>query len=313
MAADFIDWSALSNPVLAYEDWSIKDFACAHRDGTFSVFFSAFYADRGRVRSHVVGVDTENFSTYSAPTLHLDGAGANWYGMASPDLTAHGGRYYLTYNSWGDRERKPNQPFYRVSEDLAEWSARRALARNLTGGERAIDAALGWAEDRCYLVWKGPDHETRIAVAETPESAFRYVGDGRVSFEKRDGRVTNEGQENYQFHEIDGERYLLTTDFRAGHRPTLYRMDGDPAEEGSWTTWTDGRELEIPERGFNTGDRANAAALYDWREHDGHCYLLYAGNEEGRYDGDTEGPFAGRGWNRLGLARSTDLESWEPA
>ena len=38
----FIDWQGLSNPVLFYPDWSIKDVAMAYRRGTFYVFFSAF-------------------------------------------------------------------------------------------------------------------------------------------------------------------------------------------------------------------------------------------------------------------------------
>ncbi|HEV2500996.1 MAG TPA: hypothetical protein VGY31_15610, partial [Terriglobia bacterium] len=51
--ARFIDWASLRNPVLAYPHWSIKDAAMAYRDGVFYIFFSAFYEDHGRVRSHV--------------------------------------------------------------------------------------------------------------------------------------------------------------------------------------------------------------------------------------------------------------------
>ena len=64
MPESLVEWSALSNPVLEYEDRSIKDFACAHRGGAFFLFFSAFSEDRGRVRSHVVGVRTEDFRSY---------------------------------------------------------------------------------------------------------------------------------------------------------------------------------------------------------------------------------------------------------
>jgi hypothetical protein len=232
--------------------------------------------------------------------------------MCSPDVAVRSDRYYLTYNSWGDKEGKPNQLFYRVSDDLETWSDRRPLASDLTADERAIDATVTFANGRCYLAYKGPEHRTRIAVAPDVDGPFDPVGeDGVARFEKASGEVTRGGQENYQFHAVDGERCLLTTDFHAGHRPVLYRLDGDPATDGDWRFWTDGYRLEIAEQEFNVGDRANAAAMYDWREHDGHFYLLYAGNQEGRYDGDdTGGPFAGRGWNRLGLARSTDLETW---
>lgn len=311
---EFIEWSRLENPVLEYPEWSIKDYACAHRDGTFYVFFSAFYQDDGRIRSHVLEVRTEDFREYSEPVMHVDGRENGWIGMCSPDVSRHDGTYYLTFNSWGDKEGKPNQLFYRTSPDLESWSDRRPLGRSLTRGERAIDAAVGRHDGRWYLAWKGADSETCIATAADIDGPFEYVGeDGVLRFEKRSGEVTRGGQENYQFHATDGERYLLTTDFHAGHRPTLYRIDGDPEEEESWLTWTDGYQLGIPEQEFNTGDRANAAAMYDWREHDDHFYLLYAGNQEGRYKGDTAGAFAGRGWNRLGLARSTDLETWVPA
>ena len=44
----FIDWSGLKNPVLSYPNWSVKDSAMEYRNGTFYVFFSAFYPDRDR-------------------------------------------------------------------------------------------------------------------------------------------------------------------------------------------------------------------------------------------------------------------------
>jgi hypothetical protein len=155
---------------------------------------------------------------------------------------------------------------------------------------------------------------TRIATATDIDGPFEYVGEAGITrFEKRSGDVRRDGQENYQFHVIDGDHYLLTSAIFDKHRPTLYRLDGDPEEVSRWGNWVDGYQLGIPEQAFNTGDRSNAAALYDWREYDGYFYLLYAGNQEGRYMGNTEGEFAGRGWNRLGLARSDDLTTWEPA
>jgi hypothetical protein len=39
--------------------------AMADRNGTFCVFLSAFYAERGQVRSHVVEVSTADFKHYS--------------------------------------------------------------------------------------------------------------------------------------------------------------------------------------------------------------------------------------------------------
>ena len=51
-----LDWNSLSNPVLAYPEWSIKDSAMAYRDHTYYVFFSAFYPKEGETISTVLAV-----------------------------------------------------------------------------------------------------------------------------------------------------------------------------------------------------------------------------------------------------------------
>lgn len=56
----FIDWKILKNPILSYPDWSIKDTALAYRDGTFYVFFSAFYPSTDDAVCHVVEVATKD-------------------------------------------------------------------------------------------------------------------------------------------------------------------------------------------------------------------------------------------------------------
>src|SRR4051812_2944642 len=76
----FIDWKGLANPVLSYPNWSVKDAAMAYRDGTFYVFFSAFYPDRGQVRSHVVEVSTTDFKHFSEPIFNFDGEEEGWIG-----------------------------------------------------------------------------------------------------------------------------------------------------------------------------------------------------------------------------------------
>jgi hypothetical protein len=63
----FIDWNGLKNPVLSYPNWSVKDTAMVYRNGTFYIFFSSFYPDRGQVRSHVVEVSTPDFKHYPEP------------------------------------------------------------------------------------------------------------------------------------------------------------------------------------------------------------------------------------------------------
>jgi hypothetical protein len=256
-------------------------------------------------------VSTPDFQSYSDPILHLADEAEGWFGMASPDVVAHDGLYYLTFNTWGDRPGRPNQLFYMVSEDLVHWGPRQPLAANLTQGDRSIDAALAFAGERCYLAWKDRRYVTRIAAADAPDADFTFVGEGALAFRATGGVETSRKHENHQFLHVDGRWRMLATCYGAAHLPYLYQMDGDGSEDVHWTRWVGGHELAVAEEGFNTEDRSNTAALYDWRAHDGHFYLLYAGNTEKRTYRSSGG--WGRGWNRLGLSRSRDLIHWLPA
>jgi hypothetical protein len=298
----FVEWGRLRNPVLEYPEWSVKDATVIHRDGVFYLFFSAFYEDRGRVRCHVAEVSTRDFKTYSAPLLNFAGVEEGFVGMCSPDVTGAGGEYVMTFNSWGDKPGAPNQLFYRTSHDLVRWSPRRPLAANLTAGKRAIDAALAFTGDRYYLLWKEVQ-QTRLSVRRKLDGEFTPAGSGAPTFVKADGADAS-WHENYQFIKLDGRWRVLATGSR--HEPFLYRMKGRGAADGDWLEWVDGYRLNVAAEGFNTDNRANAAALQDWRRHDGHFYLLYAGRTDNK-------SYAGRGWNRLGLSRSKDLVNWVPA
>jgi hypothetical protein len=310
----FIDWNGLKNPVLSYPNWSVKDTSMAYRNGTFYVFFSAFYSDRGEVRSHVVEVSTPDFKHYSEPIFNFDGEEDGWIGMCSPDVQQLHGKYVMTFNSWGDKPGKPNQLFYRTSDDLVHWSPRKTLGLNLTevGDQRVIDAALAQADGGYYLVYKeqtpGIHSRPRIAFSTSLDGPFRYVGDGIVALLMKDGKDNGFFHENYEFLHTNGQWYLLTTDYlhnRVSHdkydvqAPYLYAL-----EPGShWLNWTRGYTFDLPQEQFNAESIANAAALYDWRKYDGYYYLIYAG----RNDGQT---YAKRGWNRIALARSKDLIHW---
>ena len=80
-------------------------------------------------------------------------------------------------------------------------------------------------------------------------------------------------------------------------------MKGSGKKPEDWLEWHPPTVLKVPQEGFNTYHRSNAAFLADWREYDGYFYLLYAGTTEGK-------THAGRGNNKLGLARSQDLKTW---
>jgi hypothetical protein len=310
----FIDWANLRNPILSYPDWSVKDTAMVFRDGTFYVFFSAFYPERGQVRSHVVEVSTLDFKHFSDPIFNFDGEEDRWIGMCSPDVQFLYGQYVMTFNSWGDKPGVPGQLFYEKSKDLVHWSARETLALNLTqsGNQRPIDATLAEADGGYYLAYKeqtpGTHSRPRIAFSSSLDTPFHYMGDGIAALLMKDGKDNGYFHENYEFFHTNGQWYLLTTDyFHNQQNPIKYDVQAPylyALKRGShWLTWNRGYAFNLPQEKFNMESIANAAAVYDWRKFDGYYYLIYAG----RNDGLT---YAHRGWNQIGLARSKDLIHW---
>jgi hypothetical protein len=299
----FIAWKNLHNPILSYSHWSIKDTAMAYRRGTFYVFFSAFYEDRGRVRSHVAEVSTRDFKTYSQPIFDFDGSEEGWIGMCSPDVQRPGSIYELSFNSWGDDPAKPDQLFYMTSADLVHWSPRRPLAPNLTAGHGVIDLSVTRQNGEFYAIWKDgrnpPEMRTRLAAAKSLSGPWHLVGSGFVGLKMEDGKENGLIHENFEFLWFDGKLHLLSSDYPQGHHEYVYTLL-DPANP---LEWGKGIELKIPAESFNTAVPCDAASLYDFRKEDGYFYLLYAG----RCDVTT---YLHRGWNRLALARSKDLAHW---
>lgn len=301
----FSFWHEIQNPVYSHEGWSTKDACMIERDGVFHVFFSAFYHDRERERSHVASVYTKDFLTFSEPLFLWDGSEDDWIGMCSPGINKVGDNYYLTYNSWGDKKEKPNQLFYAVSDDLVNWKKDIPLAQNLTAGNRAIDAAVAYTAGGYYLMYKeGKPGTVRLARAESMDGPWEFVGDGLPRLlMAADGMDNGRTHENYEFMNIDGQWMLLTTDYRP-HEMHLYKMAGSGNEPKDWLEWVDGRVLLMPREAFNTDHNSNAGFIADWRDRDGYFYCIYAGRTEGE-------THSRRGDNKLGLARSRDLLHWE--
>lgn len=312
---EFIDWNNLKNPVYSYKNWSVKDACMEYKDGVFYIFFSAFYWDRMKTRSHVVEISTKDWKTFSHPLLHIDGREEGWTGLCSPNITKINGKYYLTFNSWGEKHpnKRTNQLFFMESNDLIHWSNIKQVARNLTEKDRVIDIAISFENNKYYIVWKyreksglvNKDH-VRIATASTLDRDAIYIGNGGFAeFYLKDGSKSSKTHENFQIIKIDGIWYLLSTDY-IPHSPWFYKISGDGRghNDEDWLRWVDGYEFKIPQEAFNTNHLANAAFLTDWRQFNGHFYLLYAGRTEGR-------SHALRGDNKLGLARSKDLFNFE--
>lgn len=262
------------------------------------LFFSAFFHEDGMERSHVVHVKTTDFKEYSEPLSCWRGKEEGWIGMCSPNISVIDGAYYLTYNSWGDKRDKPNQLFMARSTDMVSWKIY-PLAHEITKNERAIDAAL--VKDRAgrYILFYKKNQEPVAAWTRNlhsgPWTSLGKVSGGLVWFE------------NSQLIEIDGKWHLLCKTQMNGASMGSMIIE-EPSSEScrleDWTRFIDFRMLDIPVESFNTRSHANAPFLVDWRDRDGYFYLLYAGSTEGN-------THAGRGDNKLGLARSHNLVSWE--
>jgi len=314
LSSEFIHYEMLRNPVLQYPDWSIKDCASVYDEASksFYLFFSAFYEHDGMIRSHVVGVETKDFKQYSEPFLHIDGLEEGWAGMCSPEILKVRDTYYLTFNSWGDLPERPNQLFYKTTTNFVQWSEGYSpLAANLTEGNRAIDSSLIYDNETYYLFWKERTDadRTRLAQASSITDNFAFVGEGYPTLTMKDGADNGLIHENFCFFKVDGRWKMITTDYMkdsfALHNSYIYTLMSEGNEHPDFLSWGDGYKLDIAKQDFNSDHRANAAALYDWRNHDGYFYIIYAGNKENE-------SFATRGHNRLGISRSKDLIEWIP-
>lgn len=293
-------WAAVRNPVLSYEDAAIKDSFVVRRGDTWHLGFSYIRDDPFRFR---LGFSTTRDLVSFGPLVVVDQPEVG--GLASPDVVqAPGGEFVMTYNSHTrDVGSDSNKLYFRTSSDLAVWSEPRRI--RIEGvdapGDRLIDAALAFAEVGTFLFFK------REQVANVAFSASRSVEGPWTLL----GPLEPKAVENVQVLRIDGVWHMLATSVPLIHRPMLHRLSGDPATTDAWRTWTPVRELEIPEQPWNTGDpltyeRANASYLVDSRASDGFFHLVYAGSTEIL-------SYEGRGHAKLGLARSRDLITWEPA
>lgn len=328
-------WSTLSNPVFQRPDWSVKDATMGYDPGSnrFLLAFSAFYNDTApgsstlTTISHVVGFLTTNFSSLSGPTFVISGHDAGWIGMCSPNLTplpqSANHSFVLTFNSWGDEAGKPNQLFFMTSTDLAHWQALPAdarpaeppyhpLAPTLTSGSRSIDAAVTfWEEQQVWvLAYKNAQGTLAVATSEALDGEFQPVSG--VSMQPN---VLAE-HENFEFVVgPDGNMRLVSSDYGVGITGPRNTWIYTQADASSFAQWTHGYATNISAQWFNTNDLANAGYVADFRAVPadlgdptgpafGAYVLLYAGNQNDQ-------GWAGRGHNRLGMARSVDLVSWQ--
>ncbi len=296
LAALGAGWRALRNPVLREDGCALKDpcFA-AGDDGVGRWFFS-------RVRPDAAGDWRFALARCSGATVAGPGAPEVMAEVAaSPNLSRVGGRWWLTYCDYGETQREvppaaPNRLRYRTSDDLENWSAVAPLAPELSPGLRAIDpAVIEYAPGRLMLVWK--ERQTPSVALGRMEHGAPVAGSWR-----RLEAPTLPWFENAQLVAIDGANFMLATLHDKGaansHVPGLCPFG--VTEAG--VSWGEFRRLEIPEEGWNTRERANAAFLHDNRAVDGWFYLASCGRSRGEWHSD--GDYA------IGLHRSRDLVRW---
>jgi hypothetical protein len=314
-APRFLDWAALRNPILARPDRALKDAAVAYHEGEFFLLASTrFESGDPRVPSFYRSRDLRHFEEYGDPDLAASGLS-----VGSPDLTFDGEIWTLVFQS-------PPQPpgeggvsararvLYRSeSRDLVDWSAPVEIEiAGLDRAERNIDGALARHGDRAVLGWK---REQSFVVAESA-GPWSFGRARPVAGELRFGpsSLSHAWAENFQFLDVDGAWLLIATArapglpftrhvYTGSHETYLYQMRGRGDATVDWTRWHCKQHVEIPHEDWNRAMHANSGFLADWRAHDGHFYLFYAGSAD-------HDRFEGRGHAAIGVARSRDLVHW---
>lgn len=296
-------WDGVMNPILGFPDAAIKDAFLVTHEGTWHLGYSRITDDPFRFRlGFSSGADLVELE--HAPDMDQPDTG----GLASPDVVrAPDGTFVMTYNTHTrDVGEVLNKMYYRTSSDLVTWSEPQRFVIDGANApeDRLIDAALAFTDDAgAFLCFK---REQRANIAHSPSGSL--AGPWTLIGELEGAAASTE---NCQLIQLDGTWHMLATKIPLLHAPVLHRLDGDSRDPAAWRRWTVVRDFEIPAQPWNDGafldhETSNASYLVDRRAEDGYAYLLYAGSTELT-------SFETRGHAKLGVARSRDLETWEPA
>ena len=305
-----IAWGQLRNPILSYPTRGIRDPSIRLVGGRWRLLFTA-----------VTGNAPEwSLASSASADLRRWDAPNTWtqtgvIGLASPDVTLRpDGTYVATYQSDPGETSPPGEDklWYRTSTDVVHWSAPHRLMPSLHSrpDERLIDSALAWTDRGVFLGYKFglKDGTQYFEIAWSPSGSldgpWTYVG--RPNITVYGGTI-----ENYEFQRIDGVWTVLATSNNLD-RPWLFSLRGNPKDPKGWLDWSAGRELEVPAEQWNFAvglnsvnyEQSNGAYLCDARRLDGHFYLFYFGTNELT-------TYGGWGHTSLGMARSTNLITWE--
>jgi hypothetical protein len=188
---------------------------------------------------------------------------------------------------------------------LLHWADKQELLPTIQRFARHIDGAFAVDGGYVYLGYK---RWQTFYITRSP----RPVWEGQF-LPPVQASAGGEWAENFQFLNIDGQWRMLATardpqqsdggGYTASHEPFLYTMEGRGEILADWARWHNKRQLIVPSEEWNSVMHANSGYLCDWRAGDGYFYLFYAGAADST-------SFEGRGHGKIGMARSTDLETW---
>ena len=308
----------LYNPVFSLPGLSVKDPAIVTSGAETHLLFSGFDRDG----CHVYHTATTDWLHWLPARQLFSTKALGAVGTCSPDVTFHDGTWYCVFHTWGSFPDHPNKLYVTTSRDGTSWTQPELLNVPGTGTFQLNDGALMYWDSRWYLCSKnGPRTDgPYVYVSDdldrwTPTAP---IEEGPAKLSRRDGKQFQ--HENYQWVPIGGRPHLLSTDF-PGHHACLYRPAGDvPSCSRTLRKWEDGYALAVPSQSFNDWDGVNAAVLVpsgDLGRGDRRTWMMvFAGTSAQRSPEDVV--FEGRkgyrpwdrGWNRLGVAVSPDLETW---
>lgn len=292
-----IDWAALHNPVLSYAGHGVKDQALQWAGGRWHMLFSELSATSSapHYRYDVASATSSDLIHWSRPHLIERNA-------ASPDIVRDPqGRFVMTYQTFAGQLR------YRIATtaSLSAWSPAHPLAPQLAS--RMIDGALAFTGHGVVLGFKAGSTSTtqHFEVAWAPSLAghFSLVGTPDIN-------VYNDTIENDEFLTVNGQWTMVATS-NLLDQPFLFTLaPGNPETPATWLHWIAGRHLQVPSQSFDTGpglssvnfEQDNSAFLCVGPDHVD--YLTYAGSTDLT-------AFGGWGHARIGIARSTDLLTWQ--
>jgi hypothetical protein len=293
-----VDWAALRNPILSSATHGFKDQALQWSGGAWHMLFSDMTAlpQAPHVRFDVAIASSPDLVHWSTPHVIASGA-------ASPDIVRDpAGQFVVTYQTATGH---PDQLEYRTAtnDTLEHWSAPHRLAPRLA--PRMIDGALAFIGNGVILGFKAGSTSQHFEIAWAPSlgGTFHIVG-------RPDITVYNDTVENYEF-VAAGFGWTLIATSNTLDEPYLFELDqGNPAVPSTWLHWGAGRQLVIPNQPFDTGHGINSVGF----EHANSAFLCVGpgGEDYLTFAASTElTAFGGWGHARIGIARSSDLTTWQ--